>query len=93
MDNMAKYHQWFIFIRGMGAQVKNTVTNKKNFLPQISLRAPISGADRNESRPLIPIIRPFIRNVWSGNVLLSTVIIGEVSKPQAKNSEQKFCHN
>ena len=48
---MAKYHQLLIFMSGMGAHVKKTVINRKNFLPQMSDRAPISGAERKESRP------------------------------------------
>lgn len=50
-------------ISGIGAQVKNTVTNKKNLRPQISDRAPINGADKKERIPLMPITNPFIRNV------------------------------
>lgn len=53
----------FIVIHGMGAQVKNTVTRRKNFRPHTSLRAPMSGALRNDKMPLMPITRPFIRNV------------------------------
>merc|ERR1719460_2040813 len=68
IDSMAKYHQWLIFMRGMGAQVKKTVTRRKNFLPQISLRAPIRGADKKDRSPLIPMMRPFMRKVWSGKV-------------------------
>ena len=37
--------------------------------------------------PLIPMMSPFIRKVWSGKVSLSTVIIGEVNRPHAKNSK------
>lgn len=48
---------------GMGAHVKNTVMSRKNFLPQTSERAPISGAERNEKIPLMPITKPFIKNV------------------------------
>lgn len=48
---------------GIGAHVKNTVTRRKNFLPHTSERAPIRGADKKEKIPLIPITRPFIRNV------------------------------
>ena len=42
----------------MGAQVKKTVINKKVFLPQMSERAPIKGAERNDRIPFIPFIRP-----------------------------------
>ena len=44
--------------RGMGAQVKKTVMNKKVFLPQMSDSAPIRGAERKERMPLIPLMRP-----------------------------------
>lgn len=60
------------FINGIGKQVKKTVISKKNFRPQRSDRAPINGALKNDKKPLIPIIRPFIRNVLLGNVVLST---------------------
>ena len=42
----------------MGAQVKKTVINRKVFLPQMSERAPMRGAERNDRMPLIPLIRP-----------------------------------
>lgn len=47
----------------MGAQVKKTVTSKKNFRPHTSDNAPTSGALRNDKIPLMPITRPFIKNV------------------------------
>lgn len=56
------YHE-LIDISGMGAQVKNTVISRKNFRPHTSDNAPMSGALRNERIPLMPITRPFIRNV------------------------------
>lgn len=65
-------HHVFIVISGIGKQVKNTVISKKNFRPHTSDRAPISGALRNDRIPLMPITRPFIRNVWSGNVWFRT---------------------
>ena len=68
MEIMAKYHHGLIFMKGMGAQVKNTVTRRKNLRPQMSERAPTRGAERKERKPLMPTIRPFIRNVWSGKV-------------------------
>ena len=68
--------------------MKNTVTNRKNFLPQISLSAPMRGAERKDKRPLMPMMRPFMRKVWSGKVWLRTVIMGEVRRPQAKNSRK-----
>lgn len=72
---------------GIGAHVKNTVMRRKNFLPHTSERAPISGADKNEKMPLIPIINPFMRKVCSGNVLLRTFIIGIVRRPHEKYSK------
>jgi len=51
MEIMAKYHHVFIWIKGIGAQVKNTVTTRKNFLPHTSDKAPTSGALRKESNP------------------------------------------
>lgn len=72
---------------GIGAHVKKTVISRKNFLPQTSDKAPISGADRNEKMPLIPITKPFIKNVWSGNVLLSTLMMGIVKSPHEKYSK------
>lgn len=50
-------------MRGIGAQVKNTVINKKNFRPHKSDKAPINGALRNDKMPLMPITKPFIKNV------------------------------
>jgi len=44
------YHG-LIFMRGMGAQVKNTVSSRKDFRPHTSDRAPINGALRKDSRP------------------------------------------
>lgn len=76
------------FMKGIGRQVKNTVINRKNFLPQRSLKAPISGALKNERNPFTPIIRPFMRNVWSGKVVFRTVIAGKVNRPHAKNSRK-----
>ena len=58
---------------GIGTHVKKTVTSRKNFLPQMSERAPTSGAARNDRMPLIPTIRPFIRNVFSGKVEFNTL--------------------
>ena len=52
----------------MGAQVKKTVTRRKNFRPQMSLKAPMRGAERKLSIPLMPRMSPFMRNVWSGKV-------------------------
>ena len=45
---------------GIGAQVKNAVTNKNGFLPHTSDRAPIKGADRKLKNPFIPNITPFM---------------------------------
>ena len=44
--------------KGIGAQVKKTVMNKNVFLPQISESAPMSGAERKDRMPLIPLMRP-----------------------------------
>lgn len=44
------YHV-LIVINGIGAHVKNTVINKKNFLPHTSDNAPINGADKNDNKP------------------------------------------
>ena len=52
----------------------------------MSVRAPISGALRNDRIPLRPCIKPFARNVLSGNVLFKTVITLSVRRPHAKNS-------
>lgn len=64
----------------MGTQVKKTVMSRKNFRPQTSERAPMSGALRNDRMPLIPITNPFIKNVWSGKVLLRTLMRGICKK-------------
>lgn len=44
-------YQGLSLIRGMGAQVKNTVTNRKDLLPQTSDNAPINGALMKDSKP------------------------------------------
>lgn len=72
----------------MGTHVKNTVMRRKNFRPQTSDKAPISGALRKDRMPLMPITKPFIRNVWSGNVLLRTLMRGIVSRPHEKYSKK-----
>lgn len=46
-------YQGLSLIRGIGAQVKKTVTNRNERLPHTSDNAPIRGADMNDSRPLI----------------------------------------
>ena len=51
MDIMAKYHHVLMWINGIGAQVKNTVTSKKNFRPHTSDKAPTSGALKNDNNP------------------------------------------
>lgn len=38
-------------IKGIGIQVKNTVNNKNNLRPQISDKAPINGALKNDKIP------------------------------------------
>jgi hypothetical protein len=45
------------------------------------------GADKKEKMPLIPITSPFMRNVWSGNVLFSTFMMGIVKRPHEKYSK------
>lgn len=45
-------YQGLSLISGIGAQVKKTVTNRKDRLPHTSDNAPIRGADMNDSRPL-----------------------------------------
>lgn len=44
------YHG-LIRINGIGTQVKKTVRRRKDFLPQASERAPISGALRKDKKP------------------------------------------
>lgn len=46
-------HQGLILMKGMGAQVKKTVTRRKDFLPQVSDSAPIRGADKNDRKPCV----------------------------------------
>lgn len=53
-DITAKYHHGLIFISGIGAQVKNTVSSRKDFRPHTSDRAPMSGALRNDNKPFTP---------------------------------------
>lgn len=45
------FYQALTVKRGIGAQVKKTVMSRKNFLPQTSDRAPISGALRKDNKP------------------------------------------
>lgn len=66
-NQLIAYHV-LIVINGIGAHVKNTVIKRKNLRPHTSDSAPINGALRNDRIPLMPITRPFIKNVWSGNV-------------------------
>lgn len=44
-------HHGLIFISGMGAHVKKTVSSKKDLRPHTSDNAPIRGALRNDNRP------------------------------------------
>lgn len=44
-------HHGLIFISGMGAHVKKTVSSKKDLRPQTSDNAPIRGALRKDNRP------------------------------------------
>lgn len=48
--NRRSYHGLSL-ISGMGAQVKNTVTNRKDRLPHTSDKAPIRGALMKDRRP------------------------------------------
>lgn len=50
MSELRSYHG-LIFISGMGAHVKKTVSSKKDLRPQTSDNAPIRGALRNDNRP------------------------------------------
>lgn len=50
MSGLESYHG-LIFIRGMGAHVKKTVSSKKDLRPHTSDNAPIRGALRNDNRP------------------------------------------
>ncbi|RNA03794.1 hypothetical protein BpHYR1_006033 [Brachionus plicatilis] len=70
---MAKYHIGFIRINGIGKQVKKTVISRNTFRPQMSDRAPISGALRNDKIPLTPWINPLAKNVLLGNVSLAKI--------------------
>lgn len=67
-----KTNQGLIFKHGIGIQVQNTVSNKNDFLPHVSERAPIKGALRNDKNPFIPKIKPFIKNLFAGNVSAKT---------------------
>lgn len=44
-------HHGLIFISGMGAHVKKTVSSRKDLRPQTSDKAPMRGALRNDSKP------------------------------------------
>ena len=44
-------HQGLNLNNGIGMQVKPTVSNKNDFLPQTSDKAPISGALKNDNNP------------------------------------------
>lgn len=37
--------------KGIGSDVKNTVNNRNDFLPQTSDSAPINGADKKDKNP------------------------------------------
>lgn len=69
---IVKYHQWLSFMKGMGEQVKVTVSRRNGLRPNTSDIAPISGALRNERNPLTPWINPFIRKVCSGKASSKT---------------------
>lgn len=48
---IASTYHGLIFMSGIGAHVKNTVSSKKDFLPQTSDNAPIKGALRKDNKP------------------------------------------
>jgi len=50
MFNFKNYPE-SMHMKGIGIQVKNTVNNRNNFLPQTSDKAPINGALRNDRIP------------------------------------------
>lgn len=83
---IAKNQNVLIVINGIGKHVKKTVINRNNLRPQTSDNAPTNGALKNDRIPLMPIIRPFMRNVCDGKVVFNTAITGMVSRPHAKNS-------
>lgn len=62
----------------MGAQVKKTVTNRKERLPHTSDNAPIRGADMNDSRPLTTgrggFSVNYVNNVSNNKILLFDLI-------------------
>lgn len=51
MQQLGNTHQGLIRMRGIGAQVKNTVKRRKDFRPQTSDNAPMRGALRNDNIP------------------------------------------
>ena len=72
-------------MKGIGRQVKNVVTSRNSFLPQISDRAPMRGAERKLRNPLTPMIIPLYRRALLWKVVLRMLIMGAVINPQAKN--------
>lgn len=50
-NNSMRFYQALTVNRGMGAQVKKTVMSRKNFRPQTSESAPISGALKKDNKP------------------------------------------
>lgn len=68
----SKINHGLIIKQGIGIQVKKTVSRRNDRRPHVSESAPISGALRNDKKPLTPRIRPFIKNLFAGNVFAST---------------------
>lgn len=72
-------------MKGMGTQVKKAVRSRNSFLPYMSLRAPMRGAERKLRKPLTPIMIPLKRRALLPKLLFSILIMGAVIRPQAKN--------
>ena len=61
-----------MYSKGIGAQVEKTVTNKNDFLPHTSERAPIKGAQRNDKMPYMEYILSVI-NQWSTSLFFINI--------------------
>lgn len=48
-------------MKGIGTQVKKAVMRRNSFLPQISERAPMRGAERKLRKPLTPMMIPLYK--------------------------------
>ena len=82
-------------MKGIGTQVKNAVMRRNSFLPQISERAPMRGAERKLRKPLTPMMMPLYKREFSWNVVFKILIMGAVIRPQAKNCKNTAttaCH-